>query len=375
MEAEIPSKAMRTELLQQKYEVFPVMRLSTVLLGLLIAVNPVLFAEVEVSNSTTADVLSHYITCRRPSDISRSPIPEFIKVELGQTVRHLPINQIAQIDEQSYGVCLEWPTSRMKNGGGFMAITICVPPEVMPPDAVFGILGAKNRFSDGRTILPEFEVGTETFRLPFPDDLYRLDGRFLELDLAVKKMAQGAGNRVIALFGHANDDEALREKKFPSLERTVSVQTVTKMEDADVPPGGFSQLKEEVRKAQGKPDKKVLELLQRIESSTETALSQLTKLQSAMEFDEVAMLGEFSSDDTSICHSVLANTKGIVGDQKIQKTQATSVCVMQMGSKIISLYVSAVYESLSDLEWTRRTCISFRDQLRQVNRDANKAVQ
>ena len=223
--------------------------------------------------------------------------------------------------------------------------------------------GAIDDNVDGRN----FEIGNETFTLPALPKMCRLDGRSVKLDAMYRAIAKGVKNRVIALYGTEGDDELLRSGTFPTLDRSVSIQTVIDREKIIVPPKGFVPIKSGLKLLLGKPNPELEKVISEVQSSTSKVLRDLPKVKAAMQIDKTAYLGVFAEDETSLSHTILQFQTWDINGEKTEILQVTSVCIMQLGSKVISAYASAKCEGTADLEWTRQACQDFRNRIRIAN--------
>ncbi|MCD6475441.1 MAG: hypothetical protein J7K85_04140 [Anaerolineaceae bacterium] len=118
--------------------------LFTVLLIMFVVLGNQAYGETKAVNEWYGDVLSHTIKCQSKDDFQISPLPGFLQVLISSKpihqVRYLPIADIKQINYFDYGVYITWRTERMKNGRGYMTMTVFVPKEVKLPNEVMNII-------------------------------------------------------------------------------------------------------------------------------------------------------------------------------------------------------------------------------------------
>ena len=111
---------------------------------LLLCSSEAAFARAKVRNEQVGNTLAHTLECQERGDFQVSPLPGFLQI-LRSTkpvgdITHLPVSNIRQIDELSYGVYITWKAIRMQNGKGFMVTIVFVPKKVLPPKDVMRIV-------------------------------------------------------------------------------------------------------------------------------------------------------------------------------------------------------------------------------------------
>jgi hypothetical protein len=196
------------------------------------------------------------------------------------------------------------------------------------------------------------EVGGGQIDMPSIPGLWRLDGRMPDLDGAVQKMAAAARNRVYLLLGTEADDIAISSGQFPTLERTITFQQSTRM-DRLVPLDEFESLRDEMARtlsSKSPPESKLL--FDQISRATSSALQSLTEPTAKAALGEPQYLGVFEKDESSLCHSILAPGIVRVAGKETKVIQATSIAIVYVNGRVLSVNVNAKYAEPADLAWT-----------------------
>jgi len=91
----------------------------------------------EPNNEWTNNILSHQIEITSPEEIRFKTLKGFIELLISKSQkRYLPLIDICEINQFTYGVYVEFNSKVMKNGRGTMATTIYIPAKVIHPKAV-----------------------------------------------------------------------------------------------------------------------------------------------------------------------------------------------------------------------------------------------
>ncbi|RYD23780.1 MAG: hypothetical protein EOP88_02730 [Verrucomicrobiaceae bacterium] len=201
----------------------------------------------------------------------------------------------------------------------------------------------------------EVMVRGRKIRLAMPAELVPLDGRLKELDDSMNKMAKSGNNTICALLGSPADSRLIDDGLMPALKWTVSIQQNDKQ-----PPSAtqenFDTLCDFSEKELKKMGTEYTEHFDRIAGAAGEAMADLTKMKATMEFGEIKSLGSFLRTDSAYCHTMVAHTKGETVDKKIDVMQVTSIAVMLVDTKVVSIYVSAIFDKPENVEWTRDIC-------------------
>lgn len=131
----------------------------------------------------------------------------------------------------------------------------------------------------------------------------------------------------------------------------------------------FASYKDGLRKLIGEPNPALREFLKNVEHTSSKALTEYHDIPSSAFFDNVALLGVFDETSNSISHSLLAKVRLETPDGTKEKIQATSACAVNILGKIVTVYVYKVYESPSDIQWTRQRVLDARKLLIDANSD------
>jgi len=98
------------------------------------------YGAAEGTSEWSGDILAFTLQCKSKGDFFKSPISGFLAIvvldEPIREVRHLPVSEISEINQFSYGAYIEWKNERMKNGRGFITTVVYIPSEVMPSERV-----------------------------------------------------------------------------------------------------------------------------------------------------------------------------------------------------------------------------------------------
>lgn len=248
--------------------------------------------------------------------------------------------------------------------GGFMALTdLCKWGSDFPDSAVLQKKLTENFVqtydatkqgpsSSKPATVHHLDLDGAQIDMPSIPGLWRLDGRMPDLDRAVHKMAAAAQNRVFMLLGNEADDIAISSGRFPALERTITFQQSTRM-NYFVSLDEFESMRDEMAKtlsAKSFPESKLL--FDQISRAASGALQTLTETSAKAILGEPQFLGVFDKDELSLCHSLLAPGIVTVAGKETKVIQATSVAIVYVNGKVLSVYVSAKYNEPADLDWT-----------------------
>ena len=211
------------------------------------------------------------------------------------------------------------------------------------------------------------KLGLKTLTLPLVEGYPRLDGKSTELDTTIDIMARGARNRVVALYGTENDLGLILQGKKPALSRTITIQSAIALEGKEMPPAIFLRFKDQLKEDVTTSDKAIKALLEEIEESSSDALSKQSKVTTVVQYGDVVRLGIFEETDKSLCHSMLAQVRSETPKGTREGVQATSIALVFLDGKLLTIYVSSLYQSIDDLYWTRKMALLVRDQLIESN--------
>jgi len=210
-------------------------------------------------------------------------------------------------------------------------------------------------------------IGEKTINLPQIDGFPRLDGKNHELDKSVELMASGARNRVVALYGPESDLGLILTNQKPMLTRTVTIQSATRIEQKDMPLDFFPRFKNEARKDIETADKSLETLLEKIEVSTSDAVTRRNKVSTVVQYGSVVPLGVYDETDQSLSHSMIAKAQAKTNDKVTDIVQVSSISLVYLNGKLLTIYASSLYDSIEDLQWTRKMALTVRDKLISVN--------
>jgi len=207
------------------------------------------------------------------------------------------------------------------------------------------------------------DINGVTIDLPSMPGLWRLDGRMPSLDDATQKMAEAGHNRVLLLLGTELDHAAISDARFPTLERTLTIQQSTRL-NRPVTLTEFEAIRDKLIGALSSksfPESKTL--FDQIGKATSDALQRLTEKSAKAALGEPQLFGVFDKDDLSFCHSMLAPGMVRVAEKEVKVTQATSVAVVYVQEMVLTVYASAKYKDAEDLAWTMQQAKLMRDKL------------
>lgn len=211
-------------------------------------------------------------------------------------------------------------------------------------------------------------LGNNVIVIPVIEDYPRLDGKNSDLDSRVNTMASGARNRVVALYGPESDLGLIMDGRLPVLSRTITIQSALAFEDKTMSPQDFASFKEMLKKDLKNADKSIERLLEEIEISSSDAVSKQRNIDTIVQYGNVVLLGILEDTPDSLSQSILAKVRAESETGTSELLQASSIALVHIQGKLLTIYVSAVYNSHEDLQWTRKMALSVRDRLIEANK-------
>lgn len=218
------------------------------------------------------------------------------------------------------------------------------------------------------------ELGNQTIYLPQIDGMHRLDGKSVALDDTVAKMAEGAKNRVVALYGTEEDLGLIMKGELPLMNRTISIQSVYESEGREMPANLFDKYKMHLKQTVKSIDPAIKKTLDSIEESSSDAVTELKEIATKVEYGNVALLGIFDETWDSLSHSILAKARSRSNETEVEVVQASSICLVNINGKMLTIYASRLFDSANDLNWTRATALNVRDELLSANSAGNRSA-
>jgi len=210
-------------------------------------------------------------------------------------------------------------------------------------------------------------IGGKTINLPQVAGFPRLDGKSQELDKSVELMASGTRNRVVALYGPESDLGLILKGQKPTLTRTITIQSVIPNEQKEMPKDFFPRYKIEAKKLIEAGDKSLESLLEKLEVSTSDAVTRHDKVSTAVQYGRVVPLGIYDETVQSLSHSMIAKAQAKTNTKTTDIVQVSSISLVYLDGKLLTIYASSLYDSIEDLKWTRKMALAFRDKLIDIN--------
>jgi hypothetical protein len=200
-----------------------------------------------------------------------------------------------------------------------------------------------------------------------PIGFERLSGRLSSLDDAVNRLAAGAKNEVLILFGTTTDSIAVGQGEFPRMDRTITLQRPLTM-PAVVRAAEFLALKNSMRKQlQAGSSLDAPGLYDSMSKAASEAIKKLTDTSSNIRANEPVLLGIFEEDEGSICHSLATRVTLTVAGSTKALIQLTSIALLSIDDRVIAIHANAIMRSPEDLRWTQKAVVEMRDSILKEN--------
>ena len=243
--------------------------------------------------------------------------------------------------------------------------------------------GARRRFSRLRAVvglclllfLPvaslaiECTIGDASVSIPPPEGFTNVREVSEDTFSMFKEMCPPA-NRLLAVFVTNEDAGRLLRGGEAELDRYMTVQSVSKLEDVTLAKHQFAELRSMLRKEYDSLFQKQRQAIDEAAKTASRGLSRHAELDIAMRIGGVVPLGIDAEDASSITMSQLAKFDVSVEGEKSEHISAgTTVAVLAKG-KVVYLNVFRTYREDADVAWTRSTAKSWIQQIL----DANETV-
>jgi hypothetical protein len=213
----------------------------------------------------------------------------------------------------------------------------------------------------------EVNVSGTLLTVKAPIGFERLSGRLSSLDDAVNRLAAGAKNEVLILFGTTTDSIAVGQGEFPRMDRTITLQRPLTM-PAVVRAAEFLALKNSMRKQlQAGSSLDAPGLYDSMSKAASEAIKKLTDTSSNIRANEPVLLGIFEEDEGSICHSLATRVTLTVAGSTKALIQLTSIALLSIDDRVIAIHANAIMRSPEDLRWTQKAVVEMRDSILKEN--------
>jgi len=198
--------------------------------------------------------------------------------------------------------------------------------------------------------------------LPDISSYYRLDGRVQRIDEALKQLVPD-GMSLEANYVTEADNQAVQGGKFPSLQHAISIMSFKKVRGIFVGQDAFDKYKKTVESDMAG----MKSGLNEYSKPTEDKLNAFVKGEAEFKYLNIIPCGVCNSTQTSITASTLTKSSSTDKGGVTVMVQATTICTVLAGGKMVSIYTYAVYETPSDLKWTQDQALAVRDLVAAAN--------
>ena len=196
-------------------------------------------------------------------------------------------------------------------------------------------------------------------KLPAPTGFERADGLDLEVD-RLRNDALPASNRYVARFEPLKTNTA-------DLGRSMDVQVMRSLESREIGDRTFSEVKEQTKAELDRARASIEQDLAKATGNAEKALQAATTADAALSVSDVAVLGYFGNEPSSLGFTMAMKVAAQAGSSSTEAKLVVASIIVPVNGRLIYLYANADFRSEVDREWAESAATAWRDAIMVTN--------
>ena len=199
----------------------------------------------------------------------------------------------------------------------------------------------------------EVNIGTTRIILPAPHGFSDPSGLSKNMEFAAEAMTPPS-NRLLKFFIPDKDLGKISSDKSPTLNRYFVVQTMRKLDSANVSDSDFFKLRESLKSQQKNLfDQSQIKIKNNADIASKKIGEKFGDPTFLLKIGEVLPLGVFHVTNSSLGFSAITKNSFVVNGVSKETPIVMSAIISLLKGKLIYLYTYSVFKSNADTDWTQ----------------------